>query len=155
MSHWENKDGSIMAYVSSAGEWCSEIATIINNRSVNQLLQYANLGENAESIVDKLLGGNITSEASAISLLKAYVNLTITLTPGDKNPPLEKNMLVDSLIEIDRLNDRIEVLESQLKASEALMNLACAELEAYVTTKKFFEAEQGETQNALGSEENE
>ena len=52
-----------------------------------------------------------------------------------------KSMLVTAKDEIDSLNARIKTLESQIYACEALKDLAIAELEAYVATKKFFEGE--------------
>ena len=51
-----------------------------------------------------------------------------------------KSMLVTAKDEIDSLNDRIKTLESQIKACEALKDLAISELEAYVVTKNFFES---------------
>lgn len=115
--HWIADGKYIFAYASSGGAWCSEIAEIFNRRSVNQMLQYSNLGENAEEICDRLLAGSISNDR-AIELLKAYNELTIKLTDGTlPTPPtnIERQMLVTAMIEIDKLNNKIRDLESLLE----------------------------------------
>lgn len=77
--HWIVRNKMLCAWENS-GNMYSEIATVENTRAVNQLIEYAHLGEDVEHIADMFAGNNITSEQASklmVQLVKETIRRTL------------------------------------------------------------------------------